>query len=117
MSDDAANQMFDDDAQASANLHLAGRFIREALADAAILDAIPDGASIVLLPNDDSELERANRELARALAASGKAVHMRVVGGVISEPPLAVTRFAAIRLPVGRFRPEDLVAAISRLMT
>ena|SRR5688572_4111775 len=61
------------------NLALAGRFLREALDDPAILDAILAGSTLVLMPPDDPELAAANLHLAERLSAESD-VHVYPVG-------------------------------------
>ena len=58
-------------------IRLAGRLLREALDDPSILDAIPDGASVILLPYDDPETGVLNLGLAEQLAASSETVRLQ----------------------------------------
>ena len=58
----------------TANIDLAGRFIDSLFDNPALLDEIPDGASVVILPDDDPRLARMNEEAGRRMQASGKTV-------------------------------------------
>lgn len=63
------------------NIRLAGRFFQRVLADPAILDEVPDGATVVLLPDDDPRLAAANLRMADRLIDAGKAVRLQRAGG------------------------------------
>jgi hypothetical protein len=56
------------DEQVLRNLDLVEHFLGQALDDPSMLDTIPDGGTIVLLPADDPELADANLRTARDLA-------------------------------------------------
>lgn len=49
------------------NLELARRFLRGIVRDPSMLKAIPDGATVVLMPTGDEELLAANAAMARNL--------------------------------------------------
>jgi hypothetical protein len=49
-------------------------FMLEALNDLTLTEHIPEGAEVVFLPENDSELAEANRELARVKQQEGKQV-------------------------------------------
>ena len=70
--EDAANERI------RKNLELTRRFMRAIFDDPAILDTIPDGASVILIPDDDPELAEANERGGRAMERAGKPV--RFVG-------------------------------------
>lgn len=53
--------------QVSRNLALAGGYLEHLLEHPAELADVPDGANLVLIPDDDPELADANTALARAL--------------------------------------------------
>ena len=57
------------------NLALAFEFMRAHLAD----DEVPDGATLVLLPDDDATQTAANIEIGLAAIRRGKNVHFRHV--------------------------------------
>ena len=66
--------------QTTKNLALLGRFLREALEEPAILDRIPDGATVVLMPPDDPELAQRNLALMARQMEAGKNVVLQHVG-------------------------------------
>jgi len=55
------------DEQVLKNLGLAESFLHDVIDAPTILDGIPDGTTIVLIPEDDMELAGANMEAARQL--------------------------------------------------
>jgi len=55
------------DEQVKRNLELAGRFLEQMLDHPAMIEGVPDGGVIVLVPDDDSELVDANLQTARKL--------------------------------------------------
>ena len=57
---------------AEKNITLSFEFERYILEHPEILDQIPDGAEVVLLPRDDPELYRINLESARKAQSHGK---------------------------------------------
>lgn len=59
------------------NMDLAFQFIGQILNDPALLDEIPDGATVVLLPDDDPGQTNANIDLAVDSARDGSNVYMR----------------------------------------
>ena len=59
------------------NIDLAFDLIRAQLADPALADEIPNGATVVLLPEDDQALAEANRELGLRLLDTGRNVYFR----------------------------------------
>jgi hypothetical protein len=62
---------------ADRNLVLAGEFTRRALDDPALRATIPDGATLVLIPDDDPALAQFNLGLALQLVARGEDVYLR----------------------------------------
>lgn len=56
------------------NLALIRRFVAALVDDPSITDGIPEGASVVLLPDDDPELADAHRRWGEAMMAAGKTV-------------------------------------------
>lgn len=73
--------------QVTRNIGLAFDFLDEVLADPAILDAIPDEATLVMMPHGDPALAAANFALAEQEARTGKDVHLRPVGGPAPDAP------------------------------
>lgn len=69
----------DGDDRIDANLALAERFVAAFLADLSLLDAIPDGATVVFLPDDDPELAELNRSGGEAMREAGHLVHFQPV--------------------------------------
>lgn len=121
MSDEAPDRGLGRAAQVTANIRLAGQFLREAIAEPSILDAIPDGAAVVMLPHDDPDLARANFDLGLVLGDRGREVRWRRVGGPLPE----AERWSAVDLRDFRFReitprwqegldPRDLVVVYDR---
>jgi Family of unknown function (DUF5647) len=76
--------------QTTKNINLAGRFLQEVLADPDVLDKIPDDATVVLIPPDDSDLARGNLALATKYAEAGKEVVLYRVG--VPEPDVPAWR-------------------------
>jgi hypothetical protein len=56
------------------NLDLLNEFMKYAFEHPQVLDQIPSGAELVILPQDDSELMRENTRLAKAQVSAGKQV-------------------------------------------
>lgn len=56
------------------NLQLVCDFDQAIMDDPSILDRIPDGATVILMPQNDTELARANLELAMRDLQAGKDV-------------------------------------------
>ena len=70
--------------QKAGNLKLATLFIQEYLDDPERFGPIPLGAAVILLPPDeqgDSELRKANLQMADELVAEGRVVVLWTVGG------------------------------------
>ncbi len=59
------------------NMALTRRFSRLAIADPTILDDIPDGATLFLVPDGDVELARLNLDAAERARQAGHVVHVR----------------------------------------
>jgi hypothetical protein len=62
------------------NLDLLNEFMQFAFETPAILDEIPPGAELIILPENDPELYKANQETLQALKHQGKScavVHIR----------------------------------------
>jgi len=86
MSDETRGEEYADAAQTTANIRLAGRFLREIVDDPAILDTLPDDATVVLLPEGDPDLAGANLNLALRLAERETPnIRLRRVGGAVPE--------------------------------
>lgn len=67
------------------NLVLAGEQIQALLDDPVLLEQIPDGTTLVLLPDDDPELARHNREIGWQAVLAGRDVyfyHIRKMSAV-----------------------------------
>jgi hypothetical protein len=56
------------------NLALLNDFMQAAFHDTSLLERIPRGAQIVILPLDDPEMSEYNRRIARKLAKKGEQV-------------------------------------------
>ncbi len=76
------NDILDPDGAADRNLALASEHLRAVFADAALLETIPEGATLVLIPEDDPALARHNFELARQVFATGRNVYLYHVRSV-----------------------------------
>ena len=63
-------------------------FNRAILADPSILDDIPDGATIVLIPSEDPELAEAEVEQGLAALRQGRDVYFRHVRPGDRRPPV-----------------------------
>jgi hypothetical protein len=76
--------------QTDGNLELLELFVRQYLDDPERFDHIPSGATLVLLPPEelgDSELRRANVQMAERLTAAGRDVVILTVGAQdVAEP-------------------------------
>ena len=83
MSDDSIHPRIVD--QTTKNLGLARRFLAEAFENDAIVDEIPSGTKLVLIPLEDPELAQMNFELAVRQMMQGERVAMRLVGGLTPE--------------------------------
>ncbi len=64
---------------ADRNLALAGDLLADILRDPALLEQIPDGATLVPLPEDDPPLAAYNLNLGCQVAAEGEDVYFRHV--------------------------------------
>ncbi len=62
------------------NIEITGQFLQEILADPSLLDAIPEGATLVTLPYDDPALGLRNLALASRVASNGTRVELRRSG-------------------------------------
>ncbi len=67
------------DAQEEKNISLAFGFMRDVVDNPALLDEIPNNATIVFLPDDDPEQIEANLQLAIRSARAGKNVYLQHV--------------------------------------
>jgi hypothetical protein len=73
-------------ARTTANIRLAGQFLREIVDDPSILDTLPDDAAVVLIPEGDPDLAEANLNLAFKLAKrETRTIQLRRVGGAVPE--------------------------------
>lgn len=59
------------------NVGVAFDFARSIVDDPTILDEIPDGATLVLIPDNDPEAMNKNLEFARAALERGEDVYLR----------------------------------------
>jgi hypothetical protein len=75
--DDAEKQ-----ARIDVNMALASWFLRDVIADPSILDEIPDGATLFLLPEGDAAFVAASRTAARNAEGAGRTAHLRRVPGL-----------------------------------
>lgn len=83
-------------AQTTANLRLAAQFLRELIEHPERHEALPDEATVVLLPGDDPgdpELSRANMQMALNLARQGRNVTTWVVGASAMPGPQVMPRW------------------------
>lgn len=62
--------------QQNKNLDLFSRFMQEAVRDVTLIEAIPKGANLILLPDDDPDLAALNQSMADRLVAKGEPVHL-----------------------------------------
>ncbi len=81
------------------NLELAGRFTLSIFNDPSILDEIPDGGQIVLIPDDDPELAESNLQGGIRRIREGKNVTFRHIRAA-EVPKLP-------KLPPVRLIPDD----------
>jgi uncharacterized protein DUF5647 len=58
------------------NLTLVQRFVSAVFADPAMLDDIPDGATVILLPRDDPDAAAVKLEAGRAMKEAGNSVRI-----------------------------------------
>src|SRR5687768_4030599 len=72
---------------AKRNVELTFDFNRAILADPSILDDIPDGATVVLIPSDDPDLAAAEIEQSLAALRQGCDVYFRHVRPGDRRPP------------------------------
>lgn len=66
--------------QTERNIDLAFQLLDDAIDDDEVLDAIPDGGTLVLLPYDSPTLTLRNLAMASRLAVAGTTVYLRRVG-------------------------------------
>lgn len=91
--------------QTTTNIRLAGRFVRDVLADPSLLDRIPSGATLVLMPTDNPKLAWENFALAEQLAGEIENVRLRPVG--LPGPEAAAWRDAEMdTIEVKALRPR-----------
>lgn len=64
------------------NLELAGEYLRAIFADPSLVEAIPFGASVYLIPADDPTMAAANLEGARRARLAGQTVHVHYLPSV-----------------------------------
>ncbi len=105
--------------QTTKNIRLAGRFVREILADPSLLQRIPSETTLVLMPTDDPKLAWENFGLAEQLAGEIENVRLRPVG--LPGPEAAAWRNAEMdTIEVKALRPrwavplEDPIIAYDR---
>ena len=65
------------DARIARNMEWTLKFLQSILADPTILDEIPEGAGVFLLPDDDPELAEANRRGAERARQRGHPIYVR----------------------------------------
>lgn len=68
------------------NITLSFEFAKSIVDDPAILEEIPDGATLVLLPDDEPDLVRENLRLGLEAAKRGEDVYIRHVKSLQSTP-------------------------------
>lgn len=68
------------------NVTLSFEFAKSIIDDPAILEEIPDGATLVLLPDDEPELARENLRIGVMAAKRGEDVYFRHVTNLSSAP-------------------------------
>ena len=71
--------------QTTKNLALSRQFLDDVLEDDSVLDDIPEGTKLILIPLDDPELGQMNFEMAVHEMMQGHKVVMRRVGGLTPE--------------------------------
>lgn len=71
---------------ADRNLALIGDMLQAQLANPDLLNEIPNGATVVLIPEDDAELAEYNFGVARTLVARGKNVYLKRVRTAAPAP-------------------------------
>jgi hypothetical protein len=71
------------------NITLSFEFAKSIIDDPAILEEIPDGATLVLLPADEPDLARENLRLGIEAAERGENVYIRHVKNLSSAPQLS----------------------------
>ncbi len=71
---------------ADRNLALIGDMLQAQLANPDLLNEIPNGATVVLIPGDDPELAEYNFGVARTLVARGKNVYLKRVRTAAPAP-------------------------------
>lgn len=81
------------------NLSLASEFLQAVLDDPALVEQIPDGVTLVLIPNDDPELARFNLDLGWKAVLAGEDVYFRHVRG-------AATPIGRCEWELRRLRPS-----------
>jgi hypothetical protein len=69
------------------NITLSFEFARSIVDNPSILDEIPDGATLILLPSDEPDLVRENLRLGIAAAERGENVYLRHVSSLSSATP------------------------------
>ena len=68
------------------NAELAFDLLQSQMANPELLNEIPNGATVVLIPQDDPELAEYNFGVARTLVARGKNVFLKRVRGAAPAP-------------------------------
>ena len=81
-----AGQTLDTATAADRNLALIGDMLQAQLANPDLLNEIPNGATVVLIPEDDAELAEYNFGVARTLVARGKNVYLKRVRTAAPAP-------------------------------
>jgi hypothetical protein len=79
-------------AHTTQNIGLAGRLLRQMLADPELLDDIPDGANLIVLPYDDPATTLRNVAQALRLSARGETVLLRRINGPTRETERTLAR-------------------------
>ena len=82
----AKNTSLDSITAGTRNAELAFDLVQAQLANPELLHEIPNGATVVLIPEDDPELAEYNFGVARTLVARGKNVFLKRVRTVVPAP-------------------------------
>jgi uncharacterized protein DUF5647 len=84
---DRPSPPLDPRAAADRNLELAGVLLLAQLGDPGLLERVPAGATLVLIPDDDRALAEHNLALARRVFATGRNVYLYHVRAATPAAP------------------------------